>query len=265
MGEGLVDRLARILPEGKGVWVPIDHGISGYPEKGLERMDDVVSSCISGGADAIVLQKGALSHYVETTGWGNFVCHVSVSTVNAGPRDQYKVRVANAEECLIRGANGVSAQINLGDDNEPEMIEDMGMLTSEALPLGLPTLGMIYPRGPHLKIAQDDITGGIAHAARVAWELGCDVVKVPWTGDIDSFKLVCQAVPIPVLISGGPRGISFTDLLQIVELAISAGGSGVCIGRQVFGSDNPESCIRALRSIVHDSSTADEASKLLER
>ena len=265
MGEGLVDRLARILPEGKGVWVPIDHGISGYPEKGLERMDDVVSSCISGGADAIVLQKGALSHFVETTGWGNFVCHVSVSTVNAGPRDQYKVRVANAEECLIRGANGVSAQINLGDDNEPEMIEDMGMLTSEALPLGLPTLGMIYPRGPHLKIAQDDITGGVAHAARVAWELGCDVVKVPWTGDIDSFKLVCQAVPIPVLISGGPRGISFTDLLQIVELAISAGGSGVCIGRQVFGSDDPESCIRALRAIVHDSTTADQASKLLQR
>ena len=124
---------------------------------------------------------------------------------------------------------------------------------------------MIYPRGPHLKIAQGDITGGIAHAARVAWELGCDVVKVPWTGDINSFKLVCQAVPIPVLISGGPRGISFTDLLQIVELAISAGGSGVCIGRQVFGSDDPESCIRALRAIVHDSSTADEASKLLQR
>jgi DhnA family fructose-bisphosphate aldolase class Ia len=61
MREGLVDRLARILPGGKGVWVPMDHGISGYPEKGLERMDEVISSCISGGADAIVLQKGALS------------------------------------------------------------------------------------------------------------------------------------------------------------------------------------------------------------
>jgi DhnA family fructose-bisphosphate aldolase class Ia len=265
MREGLVDRLARILPGGKGVWVPMDHGISGYPEKGLERMDEVISSCISGGADAIVLQKGALSYFIETTGWSNFICHVSVSTVNAGSRDQYKVKVANAEECLIRGANGVSAQINLGDENEPEMIEDMGMLTSEALPLGIPTLGMIYPRGPNLKIAEDDTTRGAAHAARVAWELGCDVVKVPWTGDIDSFKLVCQAVPIPVLISGGPRGISFIDLLEIVESAILAGGSGVCIGRQVFGSGNPESCIRALRAIVHDGLTANEASKLIER
>jgi DhnA family fructose-bisphosphate aldolase class Ia len=265
MVDGLVDRLAQILPGGKGVWVPMDHGISGYPEKGLEQMDEVVSSCISGGADAIVLQKGALSHYVDLTGWGNFVCHVSVSTVNAGPRDQYKVRVANAEECLIRGANAVSAQINLGDENEPEMIEDMGMLTSEAMALGLPTLGMIYPRGPHLKIAESDITRGVAHAARVAWELGCDIVKVPWTGDVESFKLVCQAVPIPVFISGGPRGISFNDLLQIVELSMLSGGSGVCIGRQVFGANDPESCIRALRAVVHDGATAVNASKLLER
>ena len=265
MVERLVDRLAKILPNGRGVWIPMDHGISAYPEKGLENMNHVVSSCISGGADAIILQKGALSHFVETTGWSNFVCHVSVSRVNAGKKDQYKVRVATAAECLIRGATAVSAQINLGDHFEPEMIKEMGDLTGEALPLGIPTLGMIYPRGPLLKITQGDITNGVAHAARVAWELGCDVVKVPWTGDVESFKLVCQAVPIPVLISGGPRGISFTELLEIVESAISAGGSGVCIGRQVFGANNPESCVKALRAIVHDNSTSVEASKLLER
>ena len=116
-----------------------------------------------------------------------------------------------------------------------------------------------------LKISEGDITKGVAHAARVAWELGCDVVKVPWTGDVESFKLVCQAVPIPVLISGGPRNISFIELLHIVELAISAGGSGVCIGRQIFGANDPESCVKALRAIVHYNSTSAEASKLLDR
>ncbi len=84
MGDGLVDRLTKILPNGRGVWIPMDHGISAYPEKGLESMDEVVSSCISGGADAIILQKGASSYCVEETGWSNFICHVSVSTVNAG-------------------------------------------------------------------------------------------------------------------------------------------------------------------------------------
>jgi DhnA family fructose-bisphosphate aldolase class Ia len=44
-----------------------------------------------------------------------------------------------------------------------------------------------------------------------------------------------------------------------------SGGSGVCIGRQVFGANDPESCIRALRAVVHDGATAVNASKLLER
>ena len=43
MADTLDDRLARILPGGKGVWVPMDHGISGYPEAGLESMDSLVA------------------------------------------------------------------------------------------------------------------------------------------------------------------------------------------------------------------------------
>ncbi len=263
MADTLFERLNHLLPGGKGVWIPMDHGISGYPEKGLERMDEVIDSCIEAGADAIVLQKGSLSHHVERTGWNRFVCHVSVSTIHAGERAGYKVRVATAEECLFRGATGCSAQINLGDEYEPEMIVEMGALTGEAIALGMPVLGMIYPRGANLIVSDDDKTGRIAHAARVAWELGCDVVKVPWTGDAESFAEVCAAVPIPVLIAGGPRGTSFTELLTIVEQSISAGGAGVCMGRQVFGADDPASHIRALKSVIHEGISAAEAAEHL--
>ena len=176
---------------------------------------------------------------------------------------QDKVRVASAEECLFRGATGCSAQINLGDEYEPEMIVEMGTLTGEAISLGMPVLGMVYPRGPNLIVSDDDNTGGIAHAARVAWELGCDVVKVPWTGDAESFAEVCAAVPIPILIAGGPRGTSFTELLDIVEQSISAGGAGVCMGRQVFGADNPASHIQALKAVIHEGKTAVEAAEHL--
>ena len=67
MADTLDDRLARILPGGKGVWVPMDHGISGYPETGLESMDSLVEAVISGGADAIVLHKGAPVSYTHLT------------------------------------------------------------------------------------------------------------------------------------------------------------------------------------------------------
>ena len=79
MAETLFERLERLLPGGRGVWIPMDHGISNYPEKGLDRMDEVVDTCIQSGVDAIVLQKGALTHHFERTGWNGFVCHVSVS------------------------------------------------------------------------------------------------------------------------------------------------------------------------------------------
>ncbi|MDC0256437.1 hypothetical protein OAJ99_01845, partial [Candidatus Poseidoniales archaeon] len=80
------------------------------------------------------------------------------------------VRVATADECLFRGASGCSAQVNLGDEAEPEMLAEMGELTGEAIALRMPVLGMIYPRGANLVVADDDVTGGVAHAARVAWE-----------------------------------------------------------------------------------------------
>ena len=263
MADTLEDRLARILPGGRGVWIPMDHGASNYPEQGLQDMDSIVQSIIAGGADAIVLHKGALTHHADTTGWHGFVCHVSASTVHGGDRDQQKVSVATAEECWQRGAMGVSGQVNLGDDAETEMIESLGRLTTEAFPLAMPVLGMVYPRGPNLKISDTDSTNGVAHAARLAWELGCDVVKVPWTGSIESFREVTQAVPIPVLIAGGPSGGTFLETLQTVEDSISAGGAGVCMGRQVFASDDPKSRVAALRSVIHDRASSEDASELL--
>ena len=113
-------------------------------------------------------------------------------------------------------------------------------------------------------LSNTDATKGVAHAARVAWELGCHVAKVPWTGDSESFAEVCSAVPIPVLIAGGPSGKPFIQTLEIVESAMSSGASGVCMGRQVFASTNRIARIRALRAIVHEGASTDQAATFLE-
>ena len=44
-----------LLPDGKGVWIPIDHGVSDYPVKGLENLESLIQSISH--ADAIVLLK----------------------------------------------------------------------------------------------------------------------------------------------------------------------------------------------------------------
>lgn len=255
-------RLQHILPGGRGLWVPMDHGLSGYPEPGLDRMDEVIDAVIEGGADAVILQKGVLTHHASRTGWGGFIAHLSASTVHGGNRSQLKVLVGSAQEAYDRGAVAVSGQVNLGDDYETEMLVDLGKLTEQAWAIDLPVLGMVYPRGENLRINPDDPTKGIAHAVRIAYEIGCNVAKVPWTGSLDSFKMVTSAAPIPVLIAGGGIGPTMEETLSMVRASMEAGGAGVCMGRRIFGSGDPLNTTQALRSII-DGSSVDEAMSFL--
>ena len=61
---------------------------------------------------------------------------------------------------------------------------------------------MMYARGP--KVANEFDPDTVAHCARVGNELGADVVKVPYTGDPDSFAKVVEGCCVPVVIAGGP-------------------------------------------------------------
>jgi len=247
-----------LLPNGRGVWIPIDHGVSDFPVEGLENLEELISKLVEGGVDAIVAQKGVVSHYGHLH-QGHMVAHLSVSTRHAGKDSSNKILVGNVEESLRRGASGVSVQVNMGSRNEARMIERLGIISNEAHKQNVPLLGMIYPRGKNLSILEGDTTSGAAHAARLAFELGCDVVKTIWTGDAESFSKVCHAVPIPVLIAGGPSGSTVEETLSMVFEAIQAGGAGVCMGRQVFSNPHPERMVRALRAIVHDGCDVSEA------
>jgi len=264
MASNLASRLSRLLPGGRGLWIPIDHGLSSYPVEGLENTDEIVDAVIAGGADAIVCQKGMLFHQRARTNWDGFVCHVSASTVHAGEYAQTKVMVGDPIECLDRGAIGLSGQVNLGSIGEMEMVQSLGNLTTSGFGIGMPVLGMVYPRGPNLVEIEGDDTGGVAHAARLAFEIGCSVVKVPWTGSAESFRKVCEAVPIPVLIAGGPKDASFEETLSVVEQSLQAGGSGVCMGRQVFGATDPTACVRALNALIHEREDLESAINFLK-
>ena len=123
-------------------------------------------------------------------------------TKHAGERAGYKVRVATAEECLFRGAAGCSAQINLGDEYEPEMIVEMGALTGEAIALGVPVLVCILEE--QIIVSDDDKTGEL-HTLQELVELGA-MLSSPMDWNAESLP-VCSAVPIPVLIAGGPWNI----------------------------------------------------------
>lgn len=252
-------RLKAILPTGRGVWIPIDHGASDWPVVGLSDVASLVSQLTTGrGADAIVSQRGPLNHHISDTAenWrGGWVLHLSVSTRHGGQNASNKVLAGEPVNVVVaavsRGATAVSVQVNLGDDNEANMLESLAAVADECHFQGVPLLGMMYPRGSNLDIIDGDVTAGVAHAARIGWELGCDVVKVPWTGSIESFQEVTRSVPIPVLVSGGPKSDDFNEVIRTVRAAMSAGAAGVCMGRQIFSDSDPKARVAEVVEVVH--------------
>lgn len=158
----------------------------------------------------------------------------------------------------------MSAQINMGTPGEGRMIERLGAITGEAHRAGVPTLGMVYARGPNLLPMADDPTNGQAHAVRLAFELGCNVAKAAWSGSVEAFRHVTSAAPIPVLVAGGPRDDDDMALLRMVSGAMEAGGAGVCMGRQIFAHPNPANLVRAIHAIVHQGASPEDAAHHLE-
>jgi class I fructose-bisphosphate aldolase len=125
----------------------------------------------------------------------------------------------------------------------------------------MPLLAMIYPRGEKIKDEYD--VNVIKHAARVGKEMGADIVKVSYTGSVETFKEVVAGCSIPVVIAGGPKMDSDRDILEMVRGSIDAGGAGVSIGRNVFQHENPTRMVRAISAIVHDDSSVEDALKIL--
>lgn len=263
MNTGKAIRLERIFNRNteRTIIVPMDHGVSVGPISGLENIRKTVSSLVEGGANAGLVHKGLVScgHRTEGRDFGCIV-HLSAGTV-LSPFPNVKTLVTTVEEALRLGADAVSVHVNLGDETEGQMLHDLGQVAASATYWGMPLLAMVYARGPKVKDEYDP--QAIAHCARVGTELGADVVKVPYTGDPDSFSDVVDSSCVPVVIAGGPKMDNDRDLLQMVSDSIEAGGSGLSIGRNVFQHETPSLMVKALNHIVHEDGSVDDALKIL--
>ena len=118
---------------------------------------------------------------------------------------------------------------------------------------------MLYPRGK--KIADEYAPDVVNIAVRAGAELGADIIKTNYTGDIDSFKYIVKSVDVPVIIAGGPKTDTIPELFQLVHDSIQAGGAGLAFGRNVFQAKDPTKIVSALSKIVHLNYTVEEVLK----
>ena len=256
-------RLERVIDRNSArtVIVPMDHGTTMGPIRGLEDMKVTIDSVVDGGANAIVLHKGIVRAGHRRSGKDvGLIVHLSASTV-LSPDPNAKIGVCEVEEAITLGADGVSIHVNLGAETESLMLQHFGIIGRKCAEWGMPLFAMMYARGA--KVEHEYDAKYVKHAARVGAELGADVVKCVYTGDPDSFAEVVSGCPVPVVIAGGEKTETERDLFEIISGALAAGAAGVSIGRNVFQHEKPMRIVAAIGRMVHQNATADDALEFL--
>ena len=261
---GKMIRLERIIDRdsGKTVIIPMDHGVSVGPIEGLEDMRAAVSKVVGGGANAILMHKGMVLAGHRGAGRDvGLIIHLSAGT-SISPDPNAKELVCSVEEAIKLGADAVSVHINLGAETDKEMLAQLGFVSEQCLEWQMPLVAMMYTRGPKIKNEFD--VANVKLAARVGAELGADIVKVPYTGSIESFTEVVQGCPVPVVIAGGEKMESDEDIFKMVDEALKAGAKGLSIGRNAFQHKSPEKIVSALCKMVHSGASVEKAIEMLQ-
>ena len=254
MTAGLSARLDRISTNDRYLIVPMDHGITMGAVEGLVDIESTIDGVTSGGADAVLTQRGIAERVHPNKNDAGYIVHLNGSTT-IGPDESDKRVTGTAADAVRAGADAVSFHINVGSEHEPNQIEDLAELTADAERLGLPVLAMAYARGPGVDESDPEALG---HAVRLAEELGADVVKTGYSGDGDSFARVTESTRLPVVIAGGSKGTD-RETVEMVRGAMDGAAAGVSMGRSIFQHDDPEGIARAVSAVVHDDAGVDEA------
>ena len=252
-------RLERIIDRNsnRSVIIPMDHGVTVGPIDGLADMRKAISGVVAGGANAILMHKGVVRAGHRGAGKDvGLIIHLSGGT-SLSPDPNAKELVCTVEEAIKLGADAVSVHINLGAGTDKEMLRQLGHISERCMFWQMPLVAMMYSRGPKIKNEYD--VNNVKHAARVGAELGADIVKVVYTGSVESFKEVVNGCPVPVVIAGGPKMDSDEDIFKMVEGALAAGAAGVSIGRNAFQHKTPDKMVQALSKMVHNNATVEDA------
>lgn len=248
---GIRRRLGRLFnPEsGRSVILPLDHGVGEGMMPGLEAVGRLMGMVHGRDIQGVVLNKGPARAHLESLPLGTaLVVQLSGGTKHALPPYGRAV-VCSVGEALRLGADAVSIQINIGNDQEERMLADFGAMADEAHMAGLPVVAVIAPRGGQIVNELDPSL--VSHCIRLGSELGADLTGVPYGGDPESFAEAVEASDAPVLVTGGPGRGDPARFLQAMDEAIRCGAAGLCVGRNIFQAPDPDLILDQVIELVH--------------
>jgi len=77
------------------------------------------------------------------------------------------------------------------------------------------------------------------------------------------FDKVVGGCPVPIVLAGGKK-VPEAEALQFSYNAIQDGAAGVDMGRNIFQSEAPVAMIQAVRAVVHEGKSPEDAYELYQ-
>jgi class I fructose-bisphosphate aldolase len=256
-------RLHRMMYEygpGNGtlLFLPIDQGLEHGPVDFFDNPDSIdpefeFNLAFDGNYSGIALHFGLAAKYFEKfAGKVPLVLKINGKTNIPSDDDPFSPLTATVEDAVRLGADAIGYTLYVGSPSQGEDIAQLTDVRNECDRYGMPLIVWAYPRGAAIKAkgGQDSLYA-VDYAARVACEMGADIVKLnvpkieandkqpkPYntmtlTEEEALRKVVKSAGRTLVLISGGSK-VSDDDLIHKARLGMEAGVTGLIFGRNMW-------------------------------
>ncbi|HOX65479.1 MAG TPA: hypothetical protein PLB79_06665 [Thermotogota bacterium] len=237
---GLEKNLRRLFrPNGKTLWVALDHPQFCGPMPGLENPIQTIGRILLAPHDGMILNPGIFRFLPTEAYQKRLVMRVSVGGTCFSDYSKVHPVVVDPVQTLCEGADAVIMMLILGSQDALAM-ESVRRHIEAYHRYAIPVVVEVMSEDYTLNNDFQHVYAG----ARIAAELGCDIVKVFYC---EGFHRVVETCPVPVLLAGGPKD---ADVLEGAKEALRSGAKGFAFGRNVFQNENPVEMIDRLSRLL---------------
>ncbi|MDP2931226.1 MAG: 3-hydroxy-5-phosphonooxypentane-2,4-dione thiolase, partial [Chloroflexota bacterium] len=241
---------------GRCLFLPIDHGYFQGPTRKLEEPRKTLEPLLPY-ADGVFITRGVLRSCVDPDNTKPIILRVSGGATVVGKDLANEGLTTSMEEVIRLNAAAVGISVFVGTDYERESLLNLAKLVDEGERYGIPVMA-VTAVGKELEKREARY---LALCSRVAAELGARIVKTYWC---ENFDKVVKGCPVPVVIAGGPQTESELEVFQFVHDGMEKGAIGVNLGRNIWQNKHPVAMIRAIRAIIHENASPEQAQEIYD-
>jgi class I fructose-bisphosphate aldolase len=265
LSTGKRTRLHRLLykygpANGTLLMLPIDQGLEHgprdfFPNPAAKDPSFQLRLAKEGGFSGIVFQIGLAEKYMnEYAGQVPLVLKLNGKTEIPSDKQPISPNIATVEDAVRLGADAVGYTLYVGSPLQADDFGQFREVREDAERYGMPIIVWAYPRGEAIdaKGGRDSLYA-VDYAARVANELGADIVKVnvpkidpekdaaapkPYNtlhvSREEAVRMVVESAGRTLVLFSGGEMQGDEDVIEKARIAMAGGATGAIFGRNVW-------------------------------